>query len=381
MNIGEIHEVANSKFDLNKTVVEFDENISCHSIGFTSDFEPVHQPVTSPVTDEEGYILNETGEVENKQFKYPLIKHSSCKSNEVIILLHGLNERFWNKYLTWAYCLAIETKKPVILFPLAFHMNRSPENWSSIRAMSVIANSRKERHKDLVNCSFANVALSLRMEHTPEMFQVSGIQSYFDVIKLVATIKSGNHPYINENASVSFFAYSIGALLAEVLLIANPASLFSGEKAFLFCGGATFDQINGSSKAIMDSLACDKLKEYLSTLNHVDTRVKIPQNLIPLLPDAWRVFKSMSHQGYDADFRNGAFRELNGRVKAIGLVNDKVVPAAAIANTLPANHVIAEDFQYPYSHEMPFPLQKGNLAPLANEAFERVFTVACKHLQ
>ena len=63
------------------------------------------------------------------------------------------------------------------------------------------------------------------------MFPISGTQTYFDLVKLCTEIKEGRHDLTN--TSVNIFAYSIGALLAEILPIANPASLFSGERAFL----------------------------------------------------------------------------------------------------------------------------------------------------
>lgn len=68
---------------------------------------------------------------ENKSFSYAIFTPSGRKkNNEAIILLHGLNERTWEKYLTWAEYLTHTTGKPVILFPIAFHMNRTPGLWA-----------------------------------------------------------------------------------------------------------------------------------------------------------------------------------------------------------------------------------------------------------
>ena len=63
---------------------------------------------------------------ENIRFTYPVIIPASGYGNRAIILLHGLNERSWIKYYPWAERLARELKRPVILFPISFHMNRSP---------------------------------------------------------------------------------------------------------------------------------------------------------------------------------------------------------------------------------------------------------------
>ena len=56
---------------------------------------------------------------ENYFFEYPVFTPSGKqKQNKAILLLHGLNERNWNKYLTWAEYLCSNTGKPVILFPI-----------------------------------------------------------------------------------------------------------------------------------------------------------------------------------------------------------------------------------------------------------------------
>src|SRR5690606_22548582 len=63
---------------------------------------------------------------ENLSFRYPLLKKTTGeKAAACIFLFHGLNERSWEKYLPWALNLASQTGRAVILFPLAFHMNRA----------------------------------------------------------------------------------------------------------------------------------------------------------------------------------------------------------------------------------------------------------------
>ena len=80
------------------------------------------------------------------------------KNNEAIILLHGLNERTWEKYLTWAEYLTHTTGKPVILFPIAFHMNRTPGLWAIPVAILPWVSKRKEEVANVTNSTFANVA-------------------------------------------------------------------------------------------------------------------------------------------------------------------------------------------------------------------------------
>ena len=105
------------------------------------------------------------------------------------------------------------------MFPIAYHMNRAPQNWSNPREMINIVKQRILNNKEVANCTFANIALSLRMEHTPEMLPISGIQTYFDIVKLAMMIKSGHHPLFKQNTNIDFFAYSIGALLAYTYIL------------------------------------------------------------------------------------------------------------------------------------------------------------------
>ena len=46
---------------------------------------------------------NDTLIPENRSFSYPVFTPGNTKSDKVILLLHGLNERSWVKYLVWAY--------------------------------------------------------------------------------------------------------------------------------------------------------------------------------------------------------------------------------------------------------------------------------------
>ncbi|KAA6303917.1 hypothetical protein EZS27_044441, partial [termite gut metagenome] len=147
---------------------------------------------------------------ENKSFNYTVFtpRDGKGKRGEAIILLHGFNERNWNKYLTWAEHLAENTGKSVILFPIAFHMNRTPGLWSKPRAILPWVNERRQEVSYLDNSTFVNVALSSRISKQPLRFYVSGLVSAYDVLQLVREIKSGDHPFFKEGTSVNIFAYS-----------------------------------------------------------------------------------------------------------------------------------------------------------------------------
>lgn len=164
---------------------------------------------------------------ENDSFSYPVVfSEKSRNHGKVILLLHGLNERTWNKYLIWAHYLAEHTGQPVVLFPLAFHINRSPEKWNDAHAMSKLSSYRKSVSSDLKDSTYLNAALSARIEHFPEQFFISGMQSYHDVVRFVSDLRDGRHPLFPEGVAVNIFSYSIGAFLSELLVMANPNELW-----------------------------------------------------------------------------------------------------------------------------------------------------------
>lgn len=92
---------------------------------------------------------------ENQQFKYVIFAPAGAdRFDRAIILLHGLNERSWNKYLTWAEDLVMTCGVPVVLFPIAFHMNRTPAAWVTPRGLVPWLNRRKQEIKNFVQCIF-----------------------------------------------------------------------------------------------------------------------------------------------------------------------------------------------------------------------------------
>jgi hypothetical protein len=91
---------------------------------------------SSPPLHEILFVLN-SDIPKNWSFSYPLFKRQSTpKASGVIILVHGLNEKSWDKYLPWAGKFLELTGKAVLLFPIAFHMNRVPREWSKYRLMT-----------------------------------------------------------------------------------------------------------------------------------------------------------------------------------------------------------------------------------------------------
>lgn len=374
-----LHTLLKSAFRSNEESIHLPDGMTVHFFSLQSDISYAARQINSNITENERKIITESGQIENQKFRYSVVLPPIKKSEDVIFLLHGLNERSWDKYLLWAWDLAKNSGKAVVMFPIAYHMNRAPQKWSDPREMISIVKQRISNYKDVENSSFANIALSLRMEHTPEMLPISGIQTYFDIVKLAMIIKSGHHPLFMKNANIDFFAYSIGALLAEILLIANPASLFSGQRAFLFCGGSTFDKMNPNSKAIMDSRAVYLLRKYIMSQPNVDNKISIPMQMAPLLPEAWQTFKNMFSLNQNVEERKSQFEKLGNRIQSIGLTKDTVIPPEGIRKSI--GHCQKLDFPFEYTHESPFPMNGKNNDHEVEMAFRSVFDNAVDFLR
>lgn len=318
---------------------------------------------------------------ENKSFNYYVFNPvKQGKNNKAILLLHGLNERSWKKYLTWAEYLAEKTGKAIILFPIAFHMNRTPHSWMNPHAIFPWVGKRKEELSEVENSTFVNVALSSRLSKDPIRLYISGRETVHNIRQLLYEIKNGEHPLFKEDASVNLFGYSIGALLSQVLLLSNPENLFSDSRLFMFCGGSIFCEINGNARDIIDSEANDCLQNFYK---YDFIRKKAPASATFNDPIR-KAFKSMIRPDVLKDYRETFFQNAGERLHAISLKKDSVVPTSGINQALgkSASRILQElDFPYHYSHQWPFPLnKKKEESELVNRSFEQVFNQAASFL-
>jgi pimeloyl-ACP methyl ester carboxylesterase len=322
---------------------------------------------------------------ENKRFIYTVFVPKGVKQfDHAILLLHGLNEHSWEKYLPWAEHLASKTGKAVILFPIAFHMNRTPESWYNPRAILPFVDSRRKQITGLTNSTFVNVALSSRLSENPIRFYISGRESIFNLWQLVKEIKNGQHPLFNENTSVNIFAYSIGAFLAQVLLLANPEQLVSDSKLFMFCGGTLFSRMNGNSRDIMDQESFGRLQDFF--LNDFIKGNKKMREFSPAHKEDFleKAFKSMLSFAKYRDFRESFFEEAKNRIKAITLKQDTVIPTIGVREAIGAagvNEIVEEwDFPYEYSHQIPFPMHDRIAPEVVQQSFLNLFNRAAAFL-
>ena len=316
---------------------------------------------------------------ENKSFTYTVFTPSGRqRSDKAIILLHGLNERTWIKYLTWAEYLTENTGKPVILFPIAFHMNRTPLHWANPRSLLSWVSKRKGEGADVTNSTFANVALSSRLSCNPLRFYASGRESVYNLWQLVREIKNGEHPLFKEDTSVNLFAYSIGAMLSQVMLLANPEKLFTETRLFMFCGGSIFSEMNGNARDIMDKEAFMKIYHYFC---HDFLERALPACFKTDFLE--RAFKAMLREDILKDYRESFFQRACDRIRAISLKKDIVMPTAGVIKALgkASGKILEElDFPFPYSHQKPFPIRSEVDPRLMSQAFNRVFTPAAAFL-
>jgi hypothetical protein len=347
---------------------------------FDSKFPQISNPEKQPAGNDYDPELTETKLRENDSFIYPVIfSGKMSQTNEVILLFHGLNERSWNKYLVWGKYLSEQTGQPVIMFPLAFHMNRSPEKWNDPHAMLQLASYRKSLSADLKDSTYLNAAISARIENYPEQFILSGMQSYLDVVQFVSTIKMGQHPLFASNTRINIFSYSIGAFLSELLVMNNPGKLFDDTRLCLFCGGATFDHLNGISRFIMDSRAFQKLQSLSSADKFKRLRKFLEKTGISELKHVWETLRYMTFLKEGKHAREKVLNHIGRRIYAIGLYHDRVVPPLAILQTLKGPQmklpvkVEILDFPYPYTHENPFPVNDQKIIMEVDSCFKEVF--------
>ncbi len=325
---------------------------------------------------------------ENHSFRYKIFcPDKSRKNQQLIFLFHGFNEKNWDKYYPWAMRIAETTGKAVILFPIAFHMNRTPDLWVNKRMMFSLSEERKKKYPNIIKSSLSNAAISVRLHAHPQRFIWSGLQTYYDVIHFVENCREGLYEDIDKNCSFDFFSYSIGSLLAEILKLTNYRGYFTNSKLCMFCGGAVFSRLSPVSKFILDSEANVALYSFL--VEHINSHLKHDPRLLHYLgpdhPEGMNLFSMLDFR-VNLEYREDLFRKIQDQVLAVTLKQDKVIPYYEVLNTLQGINrdisipVEVVDLPYPYIHEDPFPVISSDPEKV-NEAFNLVFDKICGFLK
>lgn len=315
----------------------------------------------------------------NLVFPYFIVSDSGgYPASGVIFLFHGLNEKSWNKYLPWAAELTRKTGKAVILFPIAFHMDRAAPEWSEPRFMRELGQARAGLPHNGVT-SFLNAAISTRLDRNPERLFWSGCQTLADFKQMVAEIRSGAIPQISKSATVDLFGYSIGAFLGLFLLMADAGGVLGESRLFAFCGGATLDRMFPISKYIMDMRSAIHLQMFFTEQVHREfsgnSRMK---HFIGKEHPEQYLFQTLLQYKHLKPEREARISAIASRIHAVALERDTVIPPDEVLNTLKGGYrniptqVEVLDFDYPYDHVSPFS-QANKHAEAVNRAFQGVF--------
>ena len=274
---------------------------------------------------------------------------------------------------------------PVVLFPISMHINRSPLSWSDPRAMQKLVSLEKERDKregrieSNQNLTFVNYALSTRIKSDPYRFYLAGRETVLNICQLMEEIREGRSTLFKRECAVNIFSYSIGSLLSQVLLMANPYGYFSESKLFMFCGGSLFGEMNGNSRMIMDRASFEILNHYYRNqfiYEYIPSKAEVDNIDNAFLAHIDKEFRQKERYSF--------YEKAHKRIKAISLKKDIVIPSSGIKNAMGSiwKKCLKElDFPFKYSHEAPFPtLEKGASTEL-NYWFQKVFSPAAQFLK
>lgn len=385
MKLSEQFFILKDLYDWNSNRIEIPgSSTTIYNYSFTSSkgiYDPSETEFQYFPAPEDGKIL------ENLSFRYPVfVPEKDTKYSSFILLLHGLNERFWFKQLAWAQYLCESTGKPVVLFPSSFHMNRSSPEWTDKNELINGLQQRNERFTSLQDLSFANLVLSNRLTEVPQRFFLSGFQSARDLSSLIQDIRKGNHPLFEKSARFDVFAYSIGVFLAECMMIANPDNIFDESKFTFFAGGSLFQEMNGVSKYIMDNVAFDSLYYYHMKEMEEDMKKNKSMKVVLSETSMGKAFRSMISLDSLRNFRENALKKYKSRILSIPLLNDKVIPSKPTIDLLSATacekkNIKIMDFKFPCIHENPFPVNLKEYSKLIDDAFLRVFSLSGNFLR
>lgn len=275
---------------------------------------------------------------ENLEFRYPLLRGHAplgdhTRARHLIILLHGLNERSYSKYVPWAYQLWRATGAAVALFPLSFHVNRVEPNWGRQLKQHEARRQAVARNE---NVHGFNAVLSERLDTHPERFFWGGLQSFGDVVQLVKQIRADQNRHVDPSAQIDLLGYSAGGYLSLGLMLADHEGLFKESRAVLFGAGAVLKSTHLSTRFIMD-MACE--------ISLMKLYVRFTQRLATPRLAHWleaheegRWFRALFGEEGERVALENRLREIAPRLIAIANSNDEVIPAHAVFNTMQGLH-------------------------------------------
>ncbi len=275
------------------------------------------------------------GDIEpNNCFRYPLLRERQtvgelARHRHAIILLHGLNEGSFSKYIPWAHQLWNKTGAPVILFPLTFHMNRVLPAWASLQTEIF---QRRSPLPENDSAHRYNAIISERLDTHPARFFWGAVQTYLDLVDLVREIRTGRHPHFAPDARVDLVGYSAGGYFTLFLLMDDREQLFSDSRGVVFASGVPLRELDLASPLILDLTAQVALMKLF--VKHADppASARMQHWFEHHGEGRWmRAFCGPKHPREKLERR---FRELAPRLMGIANTNDEVVPVGSMLNML-----------------------------------------------
>jgi pimeloyl-ACP methyl ester carboxylesterase len=271
---------------------------------------------------------------ENLQFRYPLVREVNSgqtrqRHDRVIILLHGLNERSFSKYLPWAYQLWAGAGTPVLLFPLTFHVNRVLPGWAKTQREIY------ERRSQLAGNEGAyrfNAVMSDRLTARPERFFWGAVQSYLDLVDLARTIRSGSHSHFTADACIDLFGFSAGGYLSLLLMLEDPEDLFNDSRGIVFASGVPTRDLNLLSPFILDLAAeVAMMRLYVKNVERL-SNARMQHWFEAHGEGRW--MKALSGLRTDRALLEDRLKQVSDRLLGITNLNDDVMPTGSMLNTL-----------------------------------------------
>ncbi len=271
---------------------------------------------------------------ENIRFRYPLVREQKVggtlhRHDRLIILLHGLNERSFSKYLPWAYQLWDKTRVPVLLFPLTFHINRVLPDWAKHQQESYERRCEIAGNESMYRF---NAVISERLEAHPGRFFWGAVQSYLDLVDLTRRIRSGQHPHFAPDARVDLFGFSAGGYLSLLLMLEDPDKLYTDSRGVVFASGVPTRDLNLSSPLILDLAAeVALMKLYVKNIDKL-SNPRMRHWFESHGEGRW--IRDLSGLRANSKRLEARLREISPRLLGIANVNDDVMPAGSMLNTL-----------------------------------------------
>ncbi len=271
---------------------------------------------------------------ENIRFRYPLVREANSgqtlyRHNRAIILLHGLNERSFSKYLPWAYQLWAATRTPVMLFPLTFHVNRVLPAWAKTQREIY---DRRSQLAGNEGANRFNAVMSDRLGARPERFFWGAVQSYLDLVDLARTIRSGRHPHFTRDARIDLFGFSAGGYLTLLLMLEDPEDLFNDSRGIVFASGVPTRDLNLLSPFILDLAAeVAMMRLYVKNLE-VLSNARMRHWFEAHGEGRW--IRALSGLRTDRTRLEARLKQVAARLLGITNLNDDVMPTGSMLNTL-----------------------------------------------